>query len=282
MSEPTKRHRKAVKKTEHEIRDEATPRDYFCQIPNLVDEMNLTPYAYRLYGHLRRVTGEAGKCWQSTRTLAEKCRMSMASVSEAKKELANTDPPLIRIASETGPKGVYHVITITDIWSINHDYSTGVSVRLVKSPPKRSHGEQERSSSEQQRSHGETKNISSKKTSSKKNTVSEKKKEISAVFSELEKLGYKAKEDDEHTIEFWLEKYPAWQILETIKESCFSAEYGLSYIEKVLLIVQHLSEIDTAGVLSSLYAERGAEQSDLVDPVGVNISSLAHSQAVPA
>lgn len=131
----------------YEIREEA-PHDFFCQIPNLVDELNLSPYAYRLYGHFKRVAGESGKCWQSTRTLADKCRMSMGSVSDAKKELESTYPPLIKVTSKTKDNGMYHEVVITDIWYINHDYWTGKDVHIVKSPPSRSQSEHPRSPSE--------------------------------------------------------------------------------------------------------------------------------------
>lgn len=131
----------------YQIRDEA-PHDFYSQIPNLVDELNLTPYAYRLYGHLRRVAGESGKCWQSTKTLSEKCRMSMGSVSIAKEELENTYPPLIRVSSKKKENGIYHEITITDIWSVNHAFFTGEVVHLVKTPPKRSPSENPPSPSE--------------------------------------------------------------------------------------------------------------------------------------
>ena len=140
----------------YNIKDES-PHDYFSQIPNVVDELNLTPYAFRLYAHLRRVAGENGKCWQSTTTLSESCRMSAGSVSSAKRELEETFPPLIRVTSKMGDRGIYHEITITDIWIINHDFFTGESVHLVKSPPKRSPSEPERSPSEPERSPSETK-----------------------------------------------------------------------------------------------------------------------------
>ena len=126
----------------HEIRDEA-PHDFFTMIPHIVEALDLTPYAFRLYAHLKRVTGEnkEDKCWKSTETLAEACRMSMGAVSNAKKELENTYPPLIRITHVKGDKGIYHQITITDLWRMNHDLSSGVSLHLVKTPRKPSCGE---------------------------------------------------------------------------------------------------------------------------------------------
>ena len=130
------------------IRDES-PHDYFAQIPNLVDDLNLTPYAFRLYGHLRRVAGENGKCWQNTATLAKACRMSEGSVSAAKKELQSTYPPLIRISDKTKENGgVYHEITVTDVWQINHDFFTLDGIHVVKSAERDSPSEPPRSPSE--------------------------------------------------------------------------------------------------------------------------------------
>ncbi len=134
------------------IRDE-NPISHFSQIPNLVDDMNLTPFAYRLYGHLKRVAGENGKCWQSTETLAKACGMSAGKVSDAKKELENVFPPLIRIVSKEKDDGrTYHEIFISDIWKINHDLFTKENpVHLVKGIA--------RSPGETYPSRGERKNI---------------------------------------------------------------------------------------------------------------------------
>jgi hypothetical protein len=122
---------------EHFIRDESSPRTHYSMIPNLVDDLELSPHAYRLYGHLRRVAGESGKCWQSTSTLSKSCKMSAAMVSYAKAELEGTYPPLIRIISKKRDAGgIYHEIVITDVWQINHDYYTQPDrVHIVKAQP---------------------------------------------------------------------------------------------------------------------------------------------------
>ena len=86
-------------------------------LPNLIDDMNLDPYAFRLYVHLRRVAGEKGACWQSTDTLAETCNMSAGAVSNAKKELAERGLITIEQRAKNGTH--YHHITITDIWKQN-------------------------------------------------------------------------------------------------------------------------------------------------------------------
>ncbi len=117
---------------EYEIRDESIPNDYFSQIPNLVDIMGLSPHAYRLYGHLKKVTGETGKCWQSTTTLAKACNMSSGMVSKSKQELESVYPPLVRIESKPFDRGAYHEIVITDIWAINHAFWTGEAVTIKR------------------------------------------------------------------------------------------------------------------------------------------------------
>lgn len=136
--------------SQFEIHDEA-PHDHFASIPNLVDDMQLSPHAYRLYGHLKRVAGEHGKCWQSTETLAKACRMSAGKVSEAKAELEGTTPPLIRIVSKKKDDGrLYHDVFIQDIWTLNHKNYTGDPVHIVN-PVARSYCETDRSYSERKK-----------------------------------------------------------------------------------------------------------------------------------
>lgn len=155
---------KQDEKEEYEVRDES-PHDYFTQIPNLVGEMLTTPQSFRLYAHLKRVAGVAGKCWQSTRTLARACKMSAGAVSAAKQELISTTPPLIKIGWEKGEGGSHHVITITDIWMLNHQFFLGESVHILNA-----FGESVQNMNAE-RSEYETKNIPSKNIpSSKKNT----------------------------------------------------------------------------------------------------------------
>ena len=104
----------------HQIQDEA-PHDHYSCIPNLVDDMHLTPLAFRLYCHFKRVAGELGACWQSGATLSKACNMSTGSISEAKHELERTNPPLIHIQRKKKANGDwYHEITVTDIWKVNH------------------------------------------------------------------------------------------------------------------------------------------------------------------
>lgn len=147
--------------SEFEITDEGDPRKYYAQIPNLIDDMNLSVYAYRLYGHLKRVAGDTGKCFQSTKTLADACKMSMGSISKAKQELIDAGLIILETKHDKKKGYDYHEIRLIDIWAQNMiAYSQNERAR---SPHERANSPDERA-----RSPHETKNNPSKNNPSKK------------------------------------------------------------------------------------------------------------------
>ena len=110
--------------------DSGDLRQYRTEIPNLIDDMDLSVYAFRLYVHLKRVAGasEDGACWQSTRTLAKHCGMSVSKVSQSKQELV--DAGLIEIDQGGWKRGKADIISICDIWPQNFvRYSSEIPVR---------------------------------------------------------------------------------------------------------------------------------------------------------
>lgn len=119
--------------TDHKIVDGGSLRRYFTQIPNLVDDTEMSVYAFRLYFHMKRVAGDSGKCYQSTRTLSKACNMGVASISRAKQELLNLK--LITIAEKPTKHGGkdYHEIRVTDIWDKNFKSYTSSPQELASS-----------------------------------------------------------------------------------------------------------------------------------------------------
>ena len=102
-----------------QIVDQGDARKYWIQIPNLIDDLDLDPYEFRLYVHLKRVAGDNGKCWQSTATLAECCKMSTGKVSEVKASLAKKKLIIITETKRDAGGKPHHTITIVDIWPAN-------------------------------------------------------------------------------------------------------------------------------------------------------------------
>ncbi len=92
-------------------------RWYRTEIPNTLDDAGLSPSAYRLYGHIKRVAGDNGLCRDTSRQMADKCKMSLGMVSIAKKELL--DAGLINVAGRAA-HGL-DIIEVTNIWPQNYE-----------------------------------------------------------------------------------------------------------------------------------------------------------------
>lgn len=102
------------------FQDESDLRKYRTELPNLVDDIGLSIYAYRLYGHFKRVCGaNGGKCTQGTKKLAEHCKISYGKITEAKRELAAAK--LIRIRRSDMKSGDPDIVTILDVWRENFE-----------------------------------------------------------------------------------------------------------------------------------------------------------------
>jgi len=111
--------------TQTYIVDDGDLRKYRIELPNLVDDLDLSPFAFRLYAHFKRVCGAspAGHCWQGTRELAAACRMSTGKISDAKKELEAAG--LIEIGVRATPTGPGDDVKIVDIWRRNFEAFSG-------------------------------------------------------------------------------------------------------------------------------------------------------------
>jgi len=98
-------------------------KNYFGSVPHLVDDFPLSVYAYRLYGHIVRRAGDhRGVCFESVRNMADHCRISIGSVSKAKKELAASG--FIKIKSVQGQNNDFphDEITLIDLMPLNVEF----------------------------------------------------------------------------------------------------------------------------------------------------------------
>lgn len=99
--------------------DPSDLRKYRHELPNLVDDLGLSPYAYRLYGHIKRRCGasDGGACFEGARRMAEHCKMSLGMIVKAKHELEAVG--LIRIKPGDPKTSTPDTISIVDIWAEN-------------------------------------------------------------------------------------------------------------------------------------------------------------------
>jgi hypothetical protein len=97
---------------------QADRKKYRTEIPNIVDDSDLSVYAFRLYVHIKRVAGEAGQCYEGSQSLAKNCKMSVGKISAAKQELV--DAGFIRLVPGDWKKGKADTITVVDVWDRNY------------------------------------------------------------------------------------------------------------------------------------------------------------------
>lgn len=106
---------------------------FFFQLPNLIDDADLTVYEHRLYVHLARVCGAGGICSQGTRLLAEWCGFSAGNVSKPKEGLKRKG--LISIRKIQTPNGEGDELKLTDIWNLNAQiYDKDLRIDTPKNP----------------------------------------------------------------------------------------------------------------------------------------------------
>jgi hypothetical protein len=107
------------------VEDEGDLRKYRIELPNLLDDLALSVYAFRLYAHIKRRAGAAprGVCNEGLRGMARHCKMSLGTAAKARQELL--DKKLIRVRVEivagTGRAGRFEIITVVDIWATNFE-----------------------------------------------------------------------------------------------------------------------------------------------------------------
>jgi hypothetical protein len=114
---------------EFEVIENAPDHHYRTEIPNIVFELGLDPYELCLYIFLKKVAGDYGKCWHSSKKMADACGMKETKLKECKKRLSEkfnilNDQPLIKITERKKIDGSNssNLIEITPIWRANGDY----------------------------------------------------------------------------------------------------------------------------------------------------------------
>jgi hypothetical protein len=93
-------------------------RTYRIELPNTLDDSDLSVYAFRLYAHLKRRAGaNGGACFEGTRRMAAHCRMSVGKIVAAKRELEAAG--LITVDPGDARTNTPDSIRIVDIWAEN-------------------------------------------------------------------------------------------------------------------------------------------------------------------
>jgi hypothetical protein len=93
----------------------AKPRDNFTQIPNLIDELSLSPLAIALYFHYARWTGSRRRM-PGVRALQSKYRVTNRAIAKAKGEL---EKHRLIVIDRRASKGLPDHVYVPEIWERN-------------------------------------------------------------------------------------------------------------------------------------------------------------------
>jgi hypothetical protein len=100
---------------------------YFTITPNIIDDILIDPYEYRVYAKIKRMANTQGKCWPSKSTLAKQCGMSLNKLKSILKALEKPRPELngkalIKEVKRFNKQKKIHessIYQIVDIWTEN-------------------------------------------------------------------------------------------------------------------------------------------------------------------
>ena len=111
------------------VTDLGSLHKYRTETPNIIDELELDPYEFRLYSKYKRIAGDQGMCIKSNKNLSRECRMSVRKLQQIKQSLAEPrellgGKPLIRITERRTKHGDpdTDLVEIIDIWPDNFLY----------------------------------------------------------------------------------------------------------------------------------------------------------------
>ena len=110
-----------------QIRERNPSHNYRTEIPNIIHELDLDPYEFRVYAIIKRHAGDNGACTRSYSKMSEECKMSVRKFQKCIKNLCAVNPilgkPLIYVIerkTQLGDRDT-NLLEIEDIWPENMD-----------------------------------------------------------------------------------------------------------------------------------------------------------------
>lgn len=119
------------------IIDDSSDHKYFTIIPNYVLNHS-SVYDRCLYIAMKRIAGENGSCWMSTRELANNSQMSQAQVRKSIQYLL-AKQWIVKVGEKKGYGGSSNEYKIIDLWQVNNEFYSQRKVSTLNSPAKGEH-----------------------------------------------------------------------------------------------------------------------------------------------
>jgi len=114
--------------------DESSLHRHRTELPNILFDLDLDPYEFRLYCHIKKIAGDGGSCWMSVTRLAKETKISVRKIQTIKKKLASGFSklgglPLIKVTKRKTDLGDpdTDLIQMLDLWRLNFQKAYGLN-----------------------------------------------------------------------------------------------------------------------------------------------------------
>lgn len=111
-------------------KQEKPDHHYRTEIPNIIFDLNLDPYEFKLYCIIKKIAGDESGCWKSNSNISKECEISSRKIQEALKKLSSpfellNGQALITIIPRKKEDGSpdTNLLIINDIWRFNGDHN---------------------------------------------------------------------------------------------------------------------------------------------------------------
>jgi len=124
------------------VKENSSLHKYRTELPNIIYDLGLSGNEFMLYAYYKKIAGDGGACWQSSKTICEKLGIAVRTLRDLKKSLAEPRDKLGGLSLITITENVDEsngrlsdIIEITDIWGINMQVISNNSYPRQNLPP---------------------------------------------------------------------------------------------------------------------------------------------------
>lgn len=112
---------------QYEVHEEKPDHHFRTEIPHIIQELDISANAFRLYCMLKKIAGDYGSCYKTSKILCVDCKISKHTLIDSLQELENiileNGQKIIEVTRRKNLDGSHapHLIKIVDVWRYNGD-----------------------------------------------------------------------------------------------------------------------------------------------------------------
>lgn len=118
-----------ILKAHFSVREEKADHHYRTELPNIIFDLPLDAFEFKLYAFIKKIAGDSNGCWKSNPNISKDIDISVTKIKDSLKVLASAfellgGQALITIIERKKPDGSpdSNLIIINNIWRTNGDH----------------------------------------------------------------------------------------------------------------------------------------------------------------